>query len=70
MGFEGKFAKSTANVLSKIWEVDAFFSVWPLNFKKNLGKINEQFQGRAQHDSHEFLSVIMGALHEEVNIRL
>lgn len=70
MGFEGKFANSMANVLGKMWDVDAFFSVWPLDFKKNLGKINDQFQGMNQHDSHEFLSVIMGALHEEVNIRM
>lgn len=70
MGFEGKFANSMANVLGKMWDVNAFFSVWPLDFKKNLGKINDQFQGMNQHDSHEFLSVIMGALHEEVNIRM
>jgi len=41
MGYQGKFAKYTANVLSKVWEVDALFGVWPLGFKKSLGKINE-----------------------------
>lgn len=70
MGYQGKFAKETASVISKIWEVDKLLGVLPISFKKGLGQINEQFQGRRQHDSHEFLSIIMGALHEEVNVRL
>ncbi len=41
MGFEGKFATSVANVMGKVWDVDAYFAVWPVDFKKNLGKINE-----------------------------
>jgi hypothetical protein len=41
MGFNGKFANATANVLAKMWDVDALFSVWPLDFKKNIGKIND-----------------------------
>jgi len=41
MGYEGRFANATANVMEKLWQVDALFSVWPFDFKKNIGKINE-----------------------------
>ena len=56
--------------MTRLWETDSYFSVWPWGFKKSLGKVNEDFQGRRQHDAHEFLNVLLGTLHEELNVRM
>jgi len=56
--------------MGKMWEANSLFAVVPYGFKKALGKVNEDFQGRRQHDSHEFLNILLGTLHEEVNVRI
>jgi hypothetical protein len=29
--------------MSKLWDIDAVFGVWPWGFKKAIGKVNNQF---------------------------
>ena len=55
--------------MGKMWDSGAMFSVYPWGFKGALGKVNEQFRGMRQHDSHEFLLCLMDTLHEELNVR-
>jgi ubiquitin C-terminal hydrolase len=44
-------------------------TVYPRQFKKCIGGINDQFQGYDQQDSLEFLSFLLDGLHEELNLR-
>ena len=69
MGQNGDFVVPFAETMGKMWDSGAYFSVYPWGFKTSLGKVNEQFQGRRQHDAHEFLITLMDSLHEELNIR-
>jgi len=32
-----------------------------------MGKVNKAFRGTDQHDSHEFLTIILDCMHEELN---
>lgn len=41
--------------------------VYPRNFKYTLGKHAEQFMGYDQHDSQEFATYLLDALHEDTN---
>ena len=54
----------------KMWDSSALFSVWPYSFKSAIGKVNSEFKGTRQHDSHDFLVNLLGSLHEELNIRV
>ena len=69
MGHKGDFVVPFTETMGKMWDSSAIFSVYPWSFKSALGKVNEQFQGRRQHDSHEFLITLMDSLHEELNVR-
>lgn len=69
LGHNGDFVLPFAETLGKMWDSGAIFSVYPWSFKSALGKVNEQFQGRRQHDSHEFLLTLLDSLHEELNVR-
>ena len=39
----------------------------PRKFKRALGQKNSMFQGAEQHDSQEFISTLLDALHEDCN---
>ena len=69
MAHDGKFVIPFADTIGKMWDSGSIFGCYPMGFKAALGKVNEQFQGRMQHDSHEFLNILTDALHEELNIR-
>ena len=66
LGHSGRLAEEFSKVLKGMWT--SRFAIAPRNFKTLLGKINEQFEGRDQQDSQEFLSFMLDALHEELNI--
>jgi len=70
MGYKGDFVDAFASMMNKLWDSEAFFSVWPWRFKRNLSKVNEEFAGTRQHDSHDFLITLLGSLHEELNVRI
>jgi ubiquitin C-terminal hydrolase len=46
MGYQGDLVKAFAELMGKLWMSDSMFSVWPWGFKRALGRINEDFQGR------------------------
>jgi hypothetical protein len=46
MGYEGEFVKSFAEQMGKLWMSDSMFSCWPIWFKRAIGRVNEDFQGR------------------------
>ena len=41
LSFNGDFAESFAEAMASIWETDAYLSVWPRKFKKQLGVVKE-----------------------------
>jgi len=46
-----------------------FLVIRPTDFKAALGKAHPQFEGFLQHDCQEFLAVLLGGLHEELQTR-
>lgn len=39
----------------------------PISFKREFGLLRSDFQGSCQQDSHEFLTLLFGLLHEDLN---
>jgi ubiquitin carboxyl-terminal hydrolase 4/11/15 len=55
LGTEGSYSNSSTS------------AVYPRNFKHCVGKHAEQFMGYDQHDSQEFATYLLDALHEDTN---
>ena len=49
------------------WTSTTTHTVYPRDFKFSLGKHAEQFMGYDQHDSQEFATYLLDALHEDTN---
>ena len=69
MSCKGEFVKPYAETMDKMWNSSTYFSVSPIAFKNALGKVKEDFKGFRQHDAHEFISITLDSLHEELNLR-
>lgn len=69
LGCKGEFVKPYAQTVDKMWDSGKILSIYPWGFKSALGKVNADFQGFRQHDAHEFISTLLGTLHEELNVR-
>ena len=73
LGTGGELATTFAELLCEMWgsreTTAASFNgvVYPRNFKYTLGKFAEQFLGYDQHDSQEFATYLLDALHEDTN---
>lgn len=74
LGTGGDLTTQFAELMSEIWGLKASrrFSnsanvVYPRDFKYTLGKHAEQFVGYDQHDSQEFVTFLLDALHEDTN---
>ena len=66
LGHKGKIAKHFGIFIHQMWTDDK--PITPTSFKKFMGKVNEQFAGRDQQDSQEFLSFVLDGLHEDMNL--
>jgi ubiquitin carboxyl-terminal hydrolase 4/11/15 len=82
LGTGGELATQFANLIREVWglpskrrnvlgTVGSYASstsaVYPRNFKHCVGKHAEQFMGYDQHDSQEFATYLLDALHEDTN---
>ena len=54
-------ANSYINVIKNIWESNQLIK--PRTFLENFGKVYPKFANNNQHDSHEFLTYLLDALH-------
>lgn len=77
LGTGGELATEFANLLREMWisnpsiksPLSSFHTdvVYPRKFKQALGRHAEQFMGYDQHDSQEFATYLLDALHEDTN---
>ena len=65
-GRGGKVAEIFAVLLRAIWGGQYRYLI-PTDMKQVAGEIKEEFAGYTQEDSHEFLLVLLDALHEDLN---
>lgn len=66
LGYKGKVAKGYFKVVSCMWSGKGNV-VRPSGFRKVITKAKPDFEGYEQHDSQEFLSQLLDALHEDLN---
>lgn len=65
-GTKGKMAEEFGNLTRAIWEgSQAIYN--PISFVTTVKHLFPQFDGREQHDCHEFLSILLDSLHEDLN---
>ena len=66
IGSKGKLVESYVELIKHLWYGNEN-SIEPYDFKEIIGEINIIFKGYQQHDTHEFLSFLLGELHEDLN---
>jgi ubiquitin carboxyl-terminal hydrolase 8 len=67
-GTRGEVAEEVAAVVSALWS-GQYRSIACRDLKNVVGRHRKQFQGCEQQDSHEFLTILMDWLHEDLNKR-
>lgn len=73
LGTGGELATEFSNLLREMWiskpgeTVSTYDVAYPRSFKQALGRHAEQFMGYDQHDSQEFATYLLDALHEDTN---
>ena len=67
LGSKGKLAMEFATMV-KIMRSGKIPVISPLNFKLAVGSLSSQFNNSIQQDAQEFLSFLLGGLHEDLNI--
>ncbi|CAG9332096.1 unnamed protein product [Blepharisma stoltei] len=68
-GSKGKISYELQNVLQELWN-GSQPSYRPNSFLNIFSQIHSQFRGYEQHDSHEFLRILLDSLHEDLNRRV
>ncbi|KIJ55284.1 hypothetical protein M422DRAFT_23895 [Sphaerobolus stellatus SS14] len=66
LGSKGNMARAFATLLHQLWHGDVNYLA-PYDFRKHTCLVAPQFGGTEQHDSQEFLSVLLDTLHEDLN---
>ncbi|XP_014665937.1 PREDICTED: uncharacterized protein LOC106807936 [Priapulus caudatus] len=56
-----------ARLVVSVWKGDKY-TITPTEFKNCLGNTFPQFSGCRQHDSQEFLALMLDSLHEDLNL--
>ncbi|CAJ1966950.1 unnamed protein product [Cylindrotheca closterium] len=77
LGTGGELASEFANLVREMWGIpirrhgvvtsSSLSAVYPRQFKQCVGRHAEQFMGYDQHDSQEFATYLLDALHEDTN---
>lgn len=66
LGTQGQLATALAGLVHVMWgEKYAFVS--PVTFREAMAKFAPSFRGYDQHDSQEFLAILLDGLHEDLN---
>ena len=65
LGTEGRVATAYAQLIRKMWS-GKNQSVNASDLKRQVSELSPRFAGYGQQDSHEFLNVLLDALHEDV----
>ncbi|XP_021934283.1 ubiquitin carboxyl-terminal hydrolase 8 isoform X2 [Zootermopsis nevadensis] len=65
---QGEVAEEVAAVVRALWSGE-FRSITCRDLKRVVGQHRKQFQGYEQQDSHEFFTILMDWLHEDLNKR-
>ena len=66
LGSKGELLISFSDLFKKYWKTSGS-RISPYEFKRVMNKHLVTFEGYGQHDSQEFLSQMLDALHEDVN---
>ena len=66
LGMGGDLAKSWGELLHEYWVENTSVGN-PSDFKNTIGRKAVRFRGYGQQDSHEFMSVFLDYLHEDLN---
>ena len=65
-GTYGALFSSFLNLSKLMWSGESSF-LNPREFKVILSRLASQFEGTHQHDAHEFITVLLSLLHDELN---
>ncbi|TKY88053.1 hypothetical protein EX895_003149 [Sporisorium graminicola] len=66
LGTQGQLATALAGLMHVMWgEKYAFVS--PVTFREAMARFAPSFRGYDQHDSQEFLAILLDGLHEDLN---
>lgn len=66
LGTQGQLATALAGLVHVMWgEKYAFVS--PVTFREAMARFAPSFRGYDQHDSQEFLAILLDGLHEDLN---
>ena len=66
LGYKGRLAREFGGLMKEIWS-NRHSSVSPSTLKRAVSDANAMFAGYQQHDSHELLSFLLDAIHEDLN---
>ena len=67
LGTGGKLAVTYGKLLKDIWR-GKYEEIAPSKFKTEMGRTYAMFKGMEQHDAHEFFSLFVDRLHEDLNM--
>ena len=65
-GTGGEVAKAYYELIRQLWQGDSPY-LCPTDFRQIFVRFVRQFAGFSQHDSHEMLTFMLDALHEDLN---
>ena len=68
LGSRGRVATAFADVVKEVWR-GQYGVIEPSQLKYEMGRFAEQFAGWGQQDSHELITAMLDAIHEDLNRR-
>ncbi|EAU90391.2 ubiquitin carboxyl-terminal hydrolase 4 [Coprinopsis cinerea okayama7 len=66
LGSQGRLVQAFAKLVHEMWGGDLPY-LTPMDFRKSICQLNQQYIGSDQHDSQEFLSFLLDGVHEDLN---
>ncbi|SAM85662.1 related to Ubiquitin carboxyl-terminal hydrolase 4 [Ustilago bromivora] len=66
LGTQGQLATTLAGLVHVMWG-EKYTFISPVTFKEAMAKFAPSFRGYDQHDSQEFLAILLDGLHEDLN---
>jgi ubiquitin C-terminal hydrolase len=66
LGHKGLLAMEFGNLVKEMWSGE-YRALAPSKFKRVISDFAPQFDGYAQHDSHELLAFLLDGIHEDLN---